>query len=97
METEEQKKLFDEKFKFKFKTYLKYLFLEPVFGKFKMPNLRTISWVFIIISSFLRNFFLIFISVGIGLILHMYKEWKSGEAIRWYRNYHYKKIRMKDD
>lgn len=71
--------------KFRLKQYLLYLALEPWKTKLNMPNLSTINWALIIISLFFRFETLLFISIIIGLFLHMRKEWKSGVYISWYR------------
>lgn len=91
METE--KKLIDEKFKFKLKTYLKFLIIEPWVTKFQMPNLRTINFIVLFLSAFFRWRIALFITIFLAIIFHMIGELKSGTPINWYRNYHYKKLR----
>ena len=83
-------------FKFKLKTYLKYLVLEPIFGKFEMPNLRTINFILMFFSLLLRWRLGLLITIPLAIIFHMIREWKSGKAINWYRNYYYKKLRQNE-
>ena len=86
----------NDKFKFKLKVYLKYLILEPWTRKAKIPNLKTISWAFILTALLFRNFPLLLYSILLGIGIHLYTEWKSGSAMHWYRNNYYKKIRKGD-
>ena len=79
----------DPKNKFKFKTYLIYLFLEPWTTKFHLPNLRTFVWVLIVISFLLKKPVLLFISIGVGILLYAINEYKSGKYIYWYRQRKY--------
>jgi len=85
------------KFKFKLKTYLKYLVLEPVFGRFELPNFRTINWAVMIFSLIIRWRLGLLITIPLAFIFYMLGEWKSGKAINWYRNYHYKRLREKGE
>lgn len=94
---ENEKKLIDEKFKFKLKTYIKYLFIEPWVSQFQMPNLRTVNWVLIILGLWFRWKIVILITIPLAILFHMYGEWKSGAHINWYRNYHYKKLRENEE
>lgn len=77
-------------YKFRMKTYLYYLIVEPWTTKFHLPNLRTLTWIFIVISFLLKKPILLFISIGLGVVLHAVNEYKSGKHIYWYKQRKYK-------
>lgn len=80
----------DPKTKFKLKVYLKYLILEPWTEKFSLPNLKTTIWILIIIAFFLRLKILLIITILLGLIVYLIREYKSGKFIYWYKKRKYK-------
>ncbi len=80
----------EEKEKFKLKVYLKYLILSPWKESVSIPNFSTITWVLIIISLLLKSKALLFVSVCLGVIFYLIKEYKSGIAMHWYRMRSYK-------
>ena len=80
--------------KFSIKTYIYYLIMEPWITKFHLPNFRTLVWVFIVISFLLKKPLLLFISIGIGVVLHIINEYKSGKHIYWYKQ---RKYRERDE
>ena len=71
--------------KFKLKTFLIYILLEPWTTKVSIPNLRTLPWIFIIISLILEKPLLLWISIIFGILIHGIYEYKSGKFIYWYR------------
>lgn len=79
-------------FFWKLKQFLKYITIEIWITNFTFPNVKTISWIFIFISAFSRNFNLIWISLGIGLIVYLINEFKSGQFIYLMRNKKYKEF-----
>ncbi len=70
---------------FKLKTFLIYILIEPWTTKFSIPNLRTLSWIFIIISLILEKPLWLWISIIFGILIHGIYEYKSGKFIYWYR------------
>ena len=75
--------------KFKLKTYIYYLVMEPWTENVSLPNLRTIIWVLITIALIFRWRILFFILIPIGVILYLMNEYKSGRFIYWYRQRKY--------
>ena len=71
--------------KFKIKTFLYYLIVEPWTEKVSLPNFRTIAWIFILVALFFRIRVLLLISILVGIISYMAQEFKSGKYIYWYR------------
>ena len=80
----------EQQTKFKFKTFLYYLLVEPWTERFTLPNFRTIAWILIIVSLVIKSTFLLIISIMIGLISYLTYEFKSGKYIHWYRQRKYK-------
>ena len=76
---------------FKAKTFLYYLIVEPWTEKVSLPNFRSLLWALILMASIYRLTYLLFISLGIGIVLHLVYEYKSGKFIYWYRKYQKKK------
>lgn len=83
--------------KFKIKTFLYYLIIEPWTEKVSLPNFRFLIWILIIIASLFRLTYILLISVIIGVILHLVYEYKSGKFIYWYRQYQRKKYGIQKD
>lgn len=75
----------DPKTKFKVKTFLYYLVVEPWTDKISLPNFRSVFWILILISLFFRLGTLLLISILLGLISHLVYEFQSGKYIYWYR------------
>jgi len=75
----------DHSRKFKIKTFLYYLIIEPWTEKVSLPNLRTLSWILILIALFFRLGVLLLVSISIGIIAHLIQEFRSGKYIYWYR------------
>ena len=75
--------------KFKLKTYIYYLVMEPWTENVSLPNMRTIIWVLITIALIFRWRILFFILIPIGVILYLMNEYKSGRFIYWYRQRKY--------
>lgn len=71
--------------KFKIVTFLKYLIIEPWVTKFSLPNITTISWIFVLVAILIRNINLIWISIIFGVAIYLFKQYKSGAHICWYR------------
>ena len=83
--------ILEPKEKFKLKTYIKYLLVEPWVNPFR-PNLRTVVWILIFVSLFFRWNVVLLISLIVGVILYLKSEYKSGKYIYWLRQRDYKKI-----
>ena len=83
----------EPKTKFKLRTYFYYLLVEPWTEKVTLPNLRTVVWIIIIVSAFLRITLLLLASVVVGAIIHLIQEYKSGKHIYWYRQRKFKEQR----
>ena len=83
----------DSKTKFKVKTFLYYLVVEPWTEKVSLPNFRSVFWILILISLFLRLGTLLLVSIILGLISHLVYEFKSGKFIYWYRQRKFKEQR----
>lgn len=81
----------EEKTKFSLKTFLLYLAIEPWTENISLPNFTSIIWVCIITAVILKNELFLWISVGIGIIYFLIKEYKSGSHLNWYRNRKYEK------
>ena len=79
--------------KFKLKTYIYYLIVEPWTDKVSLPNFRTISLILLCISLFYRLGGLLLFSVIALIIFHMINEYRSGKFIYWYRNRKFKEQR----
>ena len=77
--------MMEDKEKFKLKAFLIYIFVEPWVTPLKIPNLRTLSWILIIISLILKNSLLLWISIYAGILIHGINEYKSGKYIYWLR------------
>lgn len=77
---------------FKIKTFLYYLVVEPWTEKVSLPNFRSLIWVSIIVASLLRLKYLLFISLILGVALHLIYEYRSGKFIYWYKKYKRKKF-----
>lgn len=75
----------EEQFKFKIRTFLYYLLVEPFTEKITLPNPSTICWISIFLSLIFKIFWLLWISIILGVFFYIYKEFKSGEYIHWYR------------
>lgn len=74
------------KWKWKVRAFIVYILLEPWFSKISFPNLRMLNWIAIILSIFVFKSLVLFgIFVTIGIIFHIYGEWKSGNFIYWLR------------
>lgn len=82
----------EEKTKFKIRTFLYYLLAEPWTEKISLPNFSSLVWISILISAMSKNVILLWISIFIGIIFYMIKEYKSGKFIHWYRIYKKQKI-----
>jgi len=83
----------DSKTKFKVKTFLYYLVVEPWTEKVSLPNFRSVFWILILISLFFRLGTLLLVSIILGLISHLVYEFKSGKFIYWYRQRKFKEQR----
>jgi len=75
--------------KFKLRTYIYYLLVEPWTEKVSLPNFRTIALVLLCFSLFYRLRVLLLISVISLIVFHMVNEYKSGKYIYWYRQRKY--------
>lgn len=75
--------------KFKLKTYIYYLFVEPWTEKVSLPNFRTISLILLYFSLFYKLKILLLISIVALVIFHAINEYKSGKYIYWYRQRKY--------
>lgn len=75
--------------KFKLKTYLQYLLIEPWTTKFSLPNFRTMTWILIVVALVFRLEALLIISIIVGAIFYLVYEFKSGKYIYWYRQRKY--------
>ncbi len=76
--------------KFKLKTYLYYLLVEPWSEDFSLPNLRTLVWVLVPIVYFFELKIPLLILIIVGLILYFRHEYMSGKFVYWYRQRKYK-------
>lgn len=83
----------EPQYKFKLKTYIYYLFIEPWTDKISFPNFRTLAWVFILIAVFFRLRELLIISIVFGVLVYLIQEFKSGRHIYWYRQRKFKEQR----
>ena len=83
----------DPQYKFKLKTYLYYLFIEPWTDKISLPNFRTLAWVLILVAVFFRLRILLLFSIVFGVLIHLILEFKSGKYIYWYRQRKFKEQR----
>lgn len=79
--------------KFRIRCYLYYLAIEPWVSKFQVPNIRTLNLIVLVLAAFFKWRIILFITIFLAIVFHMIGELKSGKAIHWYRNYHYKKLR----
>ena len=82
---------------FKLRTFLYYLVIEPWTEKVSLPNLRSVVWVLIIVSSIFRMKYLLLISLFLGVLLHLFYEYRSGKFIYWYRKYKRKKFGVEEN
>jgi hypothetical protein len=82
--------------KFKLKTYLLYLILEPWSERVTLPNFSTIVWILILLSIIFKVVILLWISIIFGIIFSVIKEWKSGKFIYWYRMKKYKNYKKEN-
>lgn len=82
----------DNQSRFKLKTFLYYIVIEPWTEKVSLPNFRTLIWVLIIAASIFKLKYLLFISLILGVVLHLVYEYKSGKFIYWYKKYKRKKF-----
>ncbi len=80
----------EPKTKFKLRTFLYYLVVEPWTEKISLPNFRSVSWVLIFIAVFFRFRYLLLISIILGLTFHLISEFRSGKYVYWYRNRKFK-------
>jgi len=80
----------DPKSKFKLKTFIYYLFVEPWTEKISLPNHRTMLWILIFMTFFFKLKILFFLFLLIGLFSHLVHEYKSGKFIYWYKQRKYK-------
>ena len=83
----------DSETRFKLKTYLYYLAVEPFTERFNFPNTRTVSWGIVIVGALFRIDLLLFVGLVGGLCSHLYWEYKSGRYLSWYRNRKFKEQR----
>jgi hypothetical protein len=72
--------------KFRLKTFLYYILLEPWTEKLTLPNFRTLNTVLLCISLLYKWRVGILISIGLLVVLQLIDEWKKGDYIYWYRN-----------
>ncbi len=79
--------------KFKLKTYIHYLLVEPWTDKVSLPNFRTIVLIILCFSLIYKWRELLLISVISLVFLHMINEYRSGKFIYWYRQRKYKEQR----
>ena len=82
------------KTKFKIKTYIYYLIIEPWTNKVYLPNFQTINWVLIFIAVFLRNRLMLIVFIISGVFFYLMNEFKSGKYVYWYRQRKYKKYKL---
>ena len=75
----------DPKNKFKLKTFLYYLVLEPWTEQVTLPNFRTLNTIFLCISLFLRWKIGVLIGIILLVALQLVDEYKKGDYINWYR------------
>lgn len=80
-------------FFFKIKVYLYYLVVEPWTSQVRIPNLRSLSWVFIFIAFLFRNFIIEMSFATLGVLLYLIYEFKEGKYLYWYRSRKYKEHR----
>lgn len=83
----------EPKTKFKIRTFLYYLIVEPWTENVSLPNFRSVFWVLILIALFFRLGTLLLISIILGLIFHLAYEFRSGKFIYWYRQRKFKEQR----
>lgn len=83
----------EEGTKFRIRTFLYYLVVEPFTEKVSLPNFSSIIWILILISVILKIPILLFISIIAGVIFYGIKEYKSGKFIYWYKMKKYKKYK----
>ena len=75
---------------FRIKIFLQFLILEPWTEKISLPNFRTINWVMILLSFIvLKSYILTIIFLILGVALYIWKDWKSGDYMHWYRKRNY--------
>lgn len=79
--------------KFRIRTYLYYLLVEPFTEKVNFPNTRTLSWIILLLGFFLKITPLFFLGIISGVFSYLYWEYKSGKYIYWYRNRKFKEQR----
>jgi len=80
----------DPKTKFKIKTFLYYLVVEPWTEKVSLPNFRSVFWILILIALLFRLETLLLISIILSLVSHLVYEFRSGKFIYWYRQRKFK-------
>lgn len=76
--------------RFKLKTFIYYLLVEPWTEKITMPNTRTAAWIVIFLGLFLKIKLLLLLGLTSGLLSYLFYEYKNGKYIYWYRNRKFK-------
>lgn len=83
----------DEALKFKLKTFVYYLLIEPWTEKVAGPSLKTASWILVFAGWAFRLSWIFFSGIILLAIVYVIKEYKSGKFIYWYRQRLYKKTK----
>ena len=83
----------ESKTKFKVKTFLYYLVVEPWTEKVSLPNFKSVFWILILIALLFRLETLLLISIILSLVYHLVYEFRSGKFIYWYRQKKFKEQR----
>lgn len=76
--------------KYKLKTFIYYLLVEPWTENITMPNTRTAVWIIIFFGVITNTRSLIFLGFIAGVLSYLFYEYKNGRYIYWYRNRKFK-------
>ena len=79
----------DAKNKFRLRTFLYYLMVEPWSEKVSLPNFRTLNIILLCLSLLYKWKWVMFISLFLTVLFHLISEYKSGKHIHWYRERKY--------
>lgn len=79
--------------KFKIKTYLYYLVIEPWVTKISLPNFQTVSMFLLFFSILYRAQPWMFIFFTSTVLLYFINEFKSGKYVYWYRQRQFKRAK----
>jgi len=83
----------DETLRFKLKTFIYYLLVEPWTEKIVAPSLKVAAWILIFAGWLFRFSWIFFIGIAALVVAYVIKEYKSGKFIYWYRQRLYRKIK----